>query len=223
MCKVLIREKLKKRLDLKALDELIEYAFKIENFTKDNSGSHKRKKLNNSKDLWRIHLAGSTRRVIYTYKEDKVKIYELLDVTDDQKYRAYDKVTKNYEKLSKELFVDITPPKENKISKEELNKINKLLENSYFMAIPGRNTFKLKELSTKLKEKKWIRKYPIYRRFFDASKYGMIDKALSILNLLSINRRDLERLEVTLKNKNLSDSKIKKAIKKWNLGNKFVL
>ena len=40
MCRILIREKLKKSLTENDIEELISYALKIENFTKDNKGKN---------------------------------------------------------------------------------------------------------------------------------------------------------------------------------------
>ena len=160
MCKVLIFNKLNEEIEQMELEEIKTLVSKIKNWIKEGN-KKKIMQLDNSNILYRIHLHGKHRRMIFSYKDDILKIYAIFTASEEkEKIRFYDNICKNEGKYDN--FIDITPLEHDNLT-EEINSLKKILtaiKNSALMGVPKKGKFDFDKLITKIETQKWIRKYP---------------------------------------------------------------
>ena len=160
MCKVLIDNKLNEEIKQTELEEIKKLIPQIKNWIKEGN-KKKIMQLDNSNILYRIHLHGKHRRMIFSYKDDILKIYAIFTASEEkEKIRFYDNICKNEGNFNN--FIDITPPEKDDLS-DEINSLKEILtalENSALMGVPEKGKFDFDKLMVKIEKQKWIRKYP---------------------------------------------------------------
>jgi len=159
MHKVYIDRSLKEKIPKTEFEEILSLSESIQKWIKEGN-KKKIMQLDNSDILHRIHLKGKTRRMIFSYNEDVLKIYAVFTASEEkEKIRFYDNICKNEENYKD--FIDITPKIKNELTQEIelLKEILKALETSALMGIPEKGKFNFDKLMTKIEKQKWIRKY----------------------------------------------------------------
>jgi len=192
MCKVSIDFNLNEEISDGDKEQLIELAPKIEGMIKEG---HKNKimQLDKSKILYRVHLKGKHSRAIIAYKNGVFKIYSVFEESDEKKkIKYYDKICKNETNFNN--FIDITP-ENNKISKEEIEELKKILkaiETSALMGVPEKGKFDFETLIIKIKKQKWIRKYDKLKDLFYKLRHDDKGDFKLITILKRVKKRELE-------------------------------
>ena len=198
MHKVYIDRSLKEKIPKTEFEEILSLSESIQKWIK---GGNKKKimQLDNSDILHRIHLKGKTRRMIFSYNEDVLKIYAVFTASEEkEKIRFYDNICKNEENYKD--FIDITPKIKNELTQEIelLKEILKALETSALMGIPEKGKFNFDKLMTKIEKQKWIRKYSELKELYYKLRH---DKNGELkLNVLLKRAKKREHEEKLIKN-----------------------
>jgi len=198
MFKILMYEKLKENITKSDFNEVLELSYKIRDWIMKGN-KNKIIQLDNSKILQRVHLSGKNKRMIFTFKDDVLKIYDIFTVTEEkEKLRYYDNICKNEGEYKN--FVNITPKEESNLT-EEINFLKEILtalESSALKGIPEKGKFNFDKLAAKIEKQKWIRKYPELKKLYYNLRHD-INGDLK-LNVLLKRSRKREFREKMIKN-----------------------
>ena len=215
MCKILIFNKLDEIISEKTREEMIIVAQKIKVYKKEGNNK-KIIKLDKSNILNRIHLPGKHRRVVFSYINNILKIYDFFEASDEkEKIRRYDKLCATESKFLELDFRDITPKEEEKSEDEifYLKKILKTIENSAIMGISTNGKLNFDIFITKIKKQKWIRKYPQAKELFYKLRYETEGDLKLIVILQRAKKRDYEEKLIKLFSTIKSASGLRKEIR----------
>ena len=214
MCKILIFNKLNEIISDKTRKEMIIVAQKIKVYKKEGNNK-KIIKLEKSNILNRIHLSGRHRRIVFSYINNILKIYDFFEASGEkEKIRRYDKLCANENNFLELDFIDITPLKEESQEEEitSLRKILESIENSAIIGIPTKGKLDFDNFITKINKQKWIRKYPQLKELFYKLRHEMEGELKLIVILQRIRKREnegkLKKLFLTIK----SSSALRKEI-----------
>ena len=214
MYKVFIFNKLNEKISDKVREEILALSSKIERYKKEGNNK-KIIQLEKSNILSRIHLSGRHRRVVFSYINNILKIYDFFEASGEkEKIRRYDKLCATENNFLELDFIDITPLKEEK-SEEEITSLKKILEtieNSAIMGIPTKGKLSFDNFITNINKQKWIRKYPQLKELFYKLRHEMEGDLKLIVILQRVRKRENEgkliKLFLTIK----SSSALRKEI-----------
>ena len=97
MCKVNIDAKLNEEIEQMEIEEIINLAPKIKNWIMEGN-KKKIMQLNKSKILYRVHLHGRHRRMVFSYIDGIIRVYEVFTESDEEKkIKFYDTLSYLFE------------------------------------------------------------------------------------------------------------------------------